>query len=120
MEDYTPGEPLPETAGITILLKAPPLAQPMREVKYEVLCSKCMQAVVNYVDSIDLDPEARKKPRAKKGEEAAEAAPKGEEAAEAASIEITVDSTQRSRPSSGPADGQASRRTPRSSDSRST
>lgn len=63
-EDYTPGEPEPATPSMAAILKVP--GKPDRVVKYDTLCEKCSGTVANYVDSLDLDPEARKKPRAKK------------------------------------------------------
>lgn len=68
-QDYTPGDPEPETASVTILLKKPVGEEGMtadREVNFDVLCTKCEETVTNYVDSVDRDPEARKKAGAKK------------------------------------------------------
>ena len=69
-EDYTPGDPEPETASVEIVLKTPVGEGVFAEksVKYEVLCKKCAGTVTNYVDGVELDPDARKKPKAKKEE----------------------------------------------------
>lgn len=73
-EDYTPGDPEPATASLELTLKIPlPEAKEVlaeRKVKYEVLCKRCESTVANYIDGVELDPDARKKPKAKKGEEA--------------------------------------------------
>lgn len=69
-EDYTPGDPEPETASVKISLKTPVgegvIAE--KEVEYEVLCKKCEGTVTNYIGNVELDPDARKKPKAKKEE----------------------------------------------------
>jgi len=66
---YTPGEPIPETASVTISLRVPGGSEELtvtRGVSFDVLCSKCAETVTNYVNSVDRDPEARRKAGAKK------------------------------------------------------
>lgn len=70
-EDYESGSPIPETASINICLRQQGAdGEPVDQVvSLEVLCDKCSSTVGAYVKSINLDPDARKKSRAKKGEE---------------------------------------------------
>lgn len=75
-EDYTPGEPVPATAQLELTLSTPmadaPEVMAERKVKYEVLCKKCETTVANYISGVELDPDARKKPKAKKEETGAQ------------------------------------------------
>jgi hypothetical protein len=69
-EDWKPGDPEPETASVKIALRTP-VGEGVfgeKEVEYEVLCKRCESTVTNYVGNVELDPEARKKPKAKKEE----------------------------------------------------
>lgn len=62
--DHNPEESLPPTVGMNVHLQVPgDPAQDMRG-SFDVLCSKCTQAVRNYLGSVlkikDEEPEAKK------------------------------------------------------------
>lgn len=78
-EAYVPGGPEPDTASLEVTLKTPlegsDGVSAERTVVYEVLCHKCVNAVTGYVDNIDIDPDARRKPRGTRKGPKAPAAP---------------------------------------------
>jgi hypothetical protein len=66
--DYEANKPEPVTTSVEIRIRHPVDGKVSADkiVKYEVLCDRCVRTVLNYVSSVDRDPDARKKPRAKK------------------------------------------------------
>jgi hypothetical protein len=71
-EDYVPGVPEPSTPHVEISISGEGVEPKL--IKYEVLCKKCVTTITNYIKSVDRDPNARKKPRAKKKGGATESA----------------------------------------------
>ena len=66
-DDYEPGQEDAPVSSFEMSLNIVVDGQVVpREVAFNVLCTKCEDTVKNYVDSIDRDPAARRKPRAKK------------------------------------------------------
>ena len=75
-EDYVPGDPEPATPSVKIHIERP--NEPDLDIQYEVLCKKCVTTISNYIKSVHRDPNARRKPRAKKKEEAGDPATSSE------------------------------------------